>query len=187
MKDIILASQSPRRKEIFSMLNLPFTCVPSSIDETINAYNNLEDEIKDLSKRKAQSILEENPDAIVIGSDTIVIVDGYVLGKPADKEEASKMMHLLQGKTHQVLTGLCILSSKREYNDISISSVTFMELSDEEINVYLENDEWKDKAGAYAIQGNAGKFIKAIEGDYYAIMGLPLQMVYEELKNAALY
>jgi len=179
---IILASKSPRRKEILSKCNIEFICIPSDIDETINPNNDLKEEVINLSYRKAKSILNEYPDSLVIGSDTMVVIDNKVLGKPSDREDAFKMIKSLQGKTHQVLTGLCFISQNKVYKDVSVSNVTFKEMSDEEINNYLDLNEYQDKAGSYGIQGYAGRYITNIDGDFYAIMGLPLNKVYTQLK-----
>ena len=187
MKKLILASQSPRRKELLEKCGIPFTCEPADIDETIDDSRDLSEEIKRLSLAKAAVILKKHPEAVVVGSDTIVAVDGRVLGKPKDRMEARKMLKMLSGHTHQVITGLSVLSSSRQFQDVSISHVTFAPLSDEEIDAYVSSGECDDKAGAYAIQGGAGKFITRIDGDYYAIMGLPLNSVYEELKNISDY
>lgn len=187
MKKLILASQSPRRRELLEKCGIPFTCEPADIDETIDDSRDLSEEIKRLSLAKAAVILKKHPDAVVVGSDTIVAVDGKVLGKPKDRMEARKMLKMLSGHTHQVITGLSVLSSSRQFQDVSISHVTFAPLSDDEIGAYVSSGECDDKAGAYAIQGGAGKFITNIDGDYYAIMGLPLNSVYEELKNISDY
>lgn len=187
MKKLILASQSPRRRELLEKCGIPFTCEPADIDETIDDSRDLSEEIRRLSLAKAAVILKKHPDAVVVGSDTIVAVDGKVLGKPKDRDEARKMLKMLSGHTHQVITGLSVLSSRRQFQDVSISHVTFAPLSDDEIGAYVSSGECDDKAGAYAIQGGAGKFITNIDGDYYAIMGLPLNSVYEELKNISDY
>lgn len=187
MKKLILASQSPRRRELLEKCGIPFVCEPADIDESIDDRNDLSDEIRRLSRRKAEAILRLHPESVVIGSDTIVAVNGKVLGKPADREDAAKMLKMLSGNTHQVITGLCIISSERVYQDVSVSHVTFAPLSKKEIEAYVSSGECDDKAGAYAIQGGAGKFITNIDGDYYAIMGLPLNLVYEELKNISDY
>lgn len=187
MKKLILASQSPRRRELLEKCGIPFTCEPADIDETIDDNRDLSEEIRRLSLVKAAVILKKHPDAVVVGSDTIVAVDGKVLGKPKDRDEARKMLKMLSGHTHQVITGLSVLSSRRQFQDVSISHVTFAPLSDDEIGAYVSSGECDDKAGAYAIQGGAGKFITNIDGDYYAIMGLPLNSVYEELKNISDY
>lgn len=187
MKKLILASQSPRRRELLEKCGLPFICEPADIDETIAEGNDLSEEIKRLSRRKAEAVLALHPDAVVIGSDTIVAIDGKVLGKPQDRSEAKQMLQMLSGNTHQVITGLCVISSSRCFQDVSVSHVTFAPLSSDEIDAYVSSGECDDKAGAYAIQGGAGRFITNIDGDYYAIMGLPLNSVYEELKNISLY
>ncbi len=187
MKKLILASQSPRRRELLEKCGIPFICEPADIDETITEGNDLSDEIRRLSRRKAEAVLALHPDAVIIGSDTIVAVDGKILGKPKDRNEAREMLQMLSGNTHQVITGLCVISSSRCFQDVSVSHVTFAPLSADEIDAYVSSGECDDKAGAYAIQGGAGKFITNIDGDYYAIMGLPLNSVYEELKNISLY
>jgi septum formation protein len=183
MKPLILASQSPRRKELLEKCGVPFTVEAADLDETLNPELTLEEAVMDLSFRKAKAVLEVHPDAVIIGSDTIVVKDGKILGKPKDRKEAKEMLEMLSGASHQVITGLCILSKEREYRNVSVSDVTFAELTEEEIIDYLESGEADDKAGAYGIQGKAGNFITGIRGDYYAIMGLPVSMIYQELKN----
>jgi len=185
--NIVLASQSPRRKELLEKCNVPFLCDPADIDETMNLSNNLADEIQNLAYRKAEEVLKRHPDDLIIGSDTIVVFHNQVLGKPKNTADAFYMLQQLQGNTHQVITGLCFLSKKRKYTAVSISKVVFSAMSDEEINEYISTGECMDKAGAYGIQGFGGKYITKIEGDYYTIMGLPLNMVYEELKKYNLY
>lgn len=187
MKKIILASKSPRRKELLEKCGIEFECMPMNIDESLNEGDTLEEKIRILSQRKASACLAAYPDAVVIGSDTIVTVDEKILGKPKNREEAKEMLRELSGRTHRVITGLCIIGSARTYTDVSVSEVTFAPLSEEEIDAYTESGECDDKAGSYAIQGLGGKFITHISGDYYAIMGLPLNLVYEELKNIDLY
>ena len=187
LKKFILASRSPRRKELLSKCGIIFECIPADIDETLDASLSLQKAVEDLSFRKASAILDVYPDATVIGSDTIVTLDGEILGKPKDRNDAIRMLAELSGKQHEVITGLCILSNHRCYRNSSVARVTFAQLSQKEIEEYAASGECDDKAGAYAIQGLGGKFITHIDGDYYSIMGLPLNMVYEELKNASLY
>ena len=187
MKPLILASQSPRRKELLEKCGHPFTVEAADLDETLNPDVTLEEAVKDLSYRKAKAVLALHPEAVVIGSDTIVVKDGRILGKPKDREEAREMLEALSGASHQVIIGLCILSTERQYRDVSVSDVTFSKLTEEEITDYLESGEADDKAGAYGIQGKAGNFITGIRGDYYAIMGLPVSMIYQELKNLIYY
>lgn len=187
MKEIILASQSPRRKELLEKCGVSFVVDVADIDETIDDTRLLEEEIKELAYRKAEAVFKRHPDGIVIGSDTIVAVDREVLGKPKDAEEAKEMLRKLSGKTHEVITGLAIVSSRRVFKEVSISYVTFETLDEEEIETYVATKEPLDKAGAYAIQGIASRYIKSIQGDYYSIMGFPVRIVYEELKNRDLY
>lgn len=183
MKNLILASASPRRQELLEKCGVPFTVDVADIDETMNEENDLALEVQELAYQKAKTVLARHQDAIVIGSDTIVTLDHKVLGKPKDKEDAIEMLKELSGKTHEVITGLAIISSKKEFKTVSKSFVTFEVLTEEEILRYVETNEPMDKAGAYAIQGIASRYISSIQGDYYAIMGLPVSIVYEELKN----
>lgn len=183
MKRLILASQSPRRKELLEKCGVPFVTEPADIDETLETEGPLEEQIKMLSRRKAAAVLSLHPDAVVLGSDTIVAVNGMILGKPADEEEAASMLRQLAGRTHQVITGVCLISSRREYLGVSVSDVTFAPMTEEEISDYISTGECMDKAGAYGIQGYGGRYITHIRGDFYAIMGLPLNLVYEEIKN----
>ncbi len=183
MRKLILASQSPRRKELLEKCGIPFETEPADIDETLSAEGTLEEQIRILSRRKAEAVLKLHPEAVVLGSDTIVAVNGEILGKPADEAEAAVMLRKLAGNTHQVITGVCLISRQREYTDVSVSDVTFAPMSDKEIAEYISTGECMDKAGAYGIQGYGGKYITHIKGDFYAIMGLPLNLVYEEMKN----
>jgi len=183
MSRIILASQSPRRKELLSLLNVPFEIIPADIKEEIDPGNSLADEIEKLSFLKALAVFKENSDATVIGSDTIVTLDDIVLGKPKTHEKAKEMLELLSNNTHQVITAVSIISPSGSETFSSVSDVTFRKLSEEEINEYAGSDEPLDKAGAYAIQGNARKFISNINGDYYAIIGLPICELSVRLKK----
>ena len=187
MREIVLASQSPRRKELLEKTGFLFICDPADIDETINLEADLVEESKNLSRRKAETVLERHPEAIVIGSDTLVLCDNQVMGKPEDDADAFQMLKKLQNHKSQVLTSLCIISKKKCFTYACITDVYFSKMSDEEIWNYIHTGETADKAGAYAIQGFGGRYIKEIHGDYYAIMGLPLQVVYDELKNSTDY
>lgn len=183
MKNIVLASQSPRRKELLEKTGFPFTCDPADIDETIDIHGDIVDESKNLSYRKAKEVLSRHPQDIIIGSDTLVLLNGKVMGKAADDNQAFTMLKNLQNHKSQVVTSLCILSSEKCFQYACIADVYFVKMSDEEIWEYIRTGETNDKAGAYAIQGIGGRYIKEIRGDYYAIMGLPLHVVYDELKN----
>ena len=187
MRELVLASQSPRRKELLEKTGFTFVCDPADIDETIDLQADLVEESKNLSRRKAETVLERHPEAIVIGSDTLVLCDNQVMGKPEDDEDAFRMLKKLQNHKSQVLTSLCIISQKKCFTYASIADVYFAHMTDEEIWDYIHTGETRDKAGAYAIQGFGGRYIKEIHGDYYTIMGLPLQVVYNELKNSTDY
>lgn len=174
MKNLILASNSPRRKELLSHCEIPFEVKSENIDETINSSLTIDQAIAELAYRKAEAVFVKNEDAVVIGCDTIVVYNNEILGKPVDEEDAFRMLKLLSGTTHQVITGCAILSKEKTYKFATVSDVTFKQLSDETINKYIASKEPMDKAGAYGIQGKAGCFIESINGDYYSIMGLPL-------------
>ena len=181
MKKVILASQSLRRQELLQKLGIPFSIIAADIDETIDISMPLEAAIADLAKRKATAILAKEPDAIIIGADTIVVYENNILGKPKDIYEAAKMLHMLQGNTHQVITGISVASKDKILQDAHISHVTFDPLSNDEIDTYLKTMEWCDKAGSYAIQGHAAKYIRHIDGDFYSIMGLPINLLHKML------
>lgn len=212
MKKIILASNSYRRKELLSHLGFEFTVEASDIVENFDRGLSPADLIKQISYEKGKCILDKHPDSIIISGDTAVSYDNLILGKPERdlltkygsdkfyelmkkddtvKKEAYKaaydMLKKLSGSTHEVLTGICIMSSKRKYLDLSVTKVTFSELGDDEIYEYIDSLEPFGKAGGYAAQENAGKFIKRIDGDFFTVVGFPLNMVYEELKNIDLY
>lgn len=187
MKQMILASKSPRRKELLQKCDIPFICIPADIDETLKEDVSLEEAIKELSLRKAKTVFNDHHDAIVIGSDTIVTLNNKVLGKPKDDKDAFNMLKQLQGNTHTVITGLAILSDKRTFNTYAKTKVTFAPMNDEEILSYIQTGEGRDKAGSYGVQGFGGRYITKIDGDFYTVMGLPLNIVYEELKNISLY
>lgn len=183
MKPLILASQSPRRKEILGYITNNFSIEVADVDESMNSANDLIEEIKSLAYRKAKKVFENHHDSIVIGADTIVVIDNKILGKPKDKNEAIKMLQMLNDQTHMVITGVCVIDSESCEKLANVSKVTFGKMSDEEIISYVDTKEPMDKAGAYAIQGLAAKFIKEIHGDYYSIMGLPLHDVYKILQK----
>ena len=179
--EIILASNSPRRKEILESLGYKFRIAPADIDENINLNGELL--VCELAKRKALRIYEYNKDSIVIGSDTIVYYNNKVYNKPKNEEECYFMLKSLSGKTHEVITGVYIASSKEEISFFDKAYVTFKELSDREIYDYIKTNEPFDKAGGYAIQGIGNALIKEYKGDFYTIMGLPKDLVNSHLKR----
>lgn len=182
---IVLASGSPRRKEILENMNLKFDIIKSEIEETIVENESPEELVKRLSYEKAHDIASKNLDSIVIGADTIVVLNNNVLGKPKDEDEAFNMLKQMSGKEHDVITGISILclGLKKEINDYCVSKVKFKNLSDEEIYSYIRTGECMDKAGAYGIQGLGGLLVEYIKGDYFNIVGLPISSAAEILKN----
>ena len=173
----ILASQSPRRKELLARVVADFQTVPADIDETVPNNIALEDAPLYIAKEKAAAVFNKlNEDEIIITADTIVLLDNKIYGKPKDKLDAYNMIKTLAGKTHQVITGVCCYS-KDKYINIEFSDVTnvsFTDINDEIIEKYLENAEYIDKAGAYAVQGLASMFVEKIEGSYDNVVGLPM-------------
>ena len=182
---IVLASGSPRRKEILENMNLKFDIIKSEIEETIVENESPEELVKRLSYEKAHDIASKNLDSIVIGADTIVVLNNNVLGKPKDEDEAFNMLKQMSGKEHDVITGISILclGLKKEINDYCVSKVKFKNLSDEDIYSYIETGECMDKAGAYGIQGLGGLFVEYIKGDYFNIVGFPISSASEIFKN----
>ena len=183
MSRVILASSSPRRKELLSLLNIKYEAIPADIEEYVDPNNDLVKEIEKLSYQKAFHVFKDNKDALVIGSDTIVKINNEVLGKPKSYEQAKKMLQTLSNNTHEVVTGVTILKGDKVETFSSIANVTFYPLTDEEIDEYIKTNEPMDKAGAYAIQGIGAKFIKSIDGDYYTIMGLPIGELYHRIEK----
>lgn len=180
---IILASASPRRKELLRLIFPEFDIIPADVDETLPDGIDPEYAPIYLSEIKAKAICKEHPDALIIAADTVVISNGEILGKPTDKEDAERMLRSLSGKTHSVITGCCISSGKKLKSFFVKSLVTFYPLSDREIADYISTGEPMDKAGAYGIQGGAALFTEKIEGDYFNIVGLPVSRLNLELKN----
>lgn len=160
---------------------------PADVDETLDDTLDTPSAIRELALRKAESVLKRHPNAVVIGADTAVIADDEIMGKPKNDADACRMLKKLQGRTHKVITGLSIVSLKHKYTDVSISYVTFCEMSNAEIREYIATGECLDKAGAYAVQGTGSRYITHIEGDFYAVMGLPVHLVYEELRHLSQY
>jgi septum formation protein len=183
MNRVILASKSPRRRELMELLRIPFEVIVSDIEEQIDPENDLVKEIEKLSFQKAEAVYKEHQDALVIGSDTIVKIGNKVLGKPHSIEEAKKMLRLLSDNTHEVVTGVTILCNGSRETFSSVAEVTFYPLSEEEIEEYVRTNEPMDKAGSYAIQGDGAKFIRTIHGDFYTIVGLPVAELYHRLKK----
>jgi septum formation protein len=183
MKQLILASSSPRRKQLLELANLPFQILVSRIEEHVHEGETPEQTVQSLAYRKAKAIASQHPDAYVIGADTIVVYQNNILGKPKTKEEAAQMLRMLSGQEHEVLTGVAILSPNGQALFVEKTKVFFWDLTEEEIAAYIESGEPMDKAGAYGIQGRAALFVKRIEGDYFTVVGLPLSRTVRELKQ----
>ncbi len=170
----ILASASPRRKELLSLCVNDFEIVPSFIPEVVPESLEVEKHSEFLARLKANDIAKNNPSDVVIGADTSVIYGDNILGKPKDREDAKRMLKMLSGNTHKVITG-CAVVKNGVCNSFSvITDVEFFELSDTEIENYLDTTEPYDKAGSYGIQGLGGLFVKTIKGDYFNVVGLPI-------------
>ncbi len=185
MKQLILASASPRRRELLGLFGIPFTVRAADIDETMDLSKPAYDEVARVSCCKALAV-ERGPEDVVIAADTIVVCGGKVLGKPHSREEATQMLNLLSGREHQVMTGCTVLYGQRRETFTEVTTLHFRPLSDGEIQRYVDSGEPMDKAGAYGIQGGAALFCTGIQGDYYNVMGLPvcrLGMVLRQMMN----
>lgn len=192
---LILASASPRRQELLRNAGIPFTVQPADINETPLAGESPRDCAERLAREKALAVFQSRPQQFVLGADTIVVIDDTILGKPRDTGDAARMLRMLSGRTHAVITGVCLVGEKVASGQWSVVSkaeaqtasettlVTMCEISDEEIREYVATGEPMDKAGAYAIQGIAARWIPRIEGDYSNVVGLPVALVYGMLRE----
>jgi septum formation protein len=178
---LILASSSPRRAEILKAVGWPFEAHPAGVDETRRAEEPPEDFVRRLAREKAEAVARSRLFGLVLGADTTVVVDGEVLEKPRDAEDARRMLRRLSGRWHEVLTGVALVRAETGRTTVGLerTRVRFAETSEEEIAWHVETGDVLDKAGAYAIQGRAALFIRAIDGDYWNVVGLPVRLVYE--------
>ncbi|WP_079510342.1 Maf family protein [Mesobacillus jeotgali] len=183
MQRLILASSSPRRKELLENLRLQFEISSSDADESFSATLSPSEAVMELASRKSGMVAQNFPDCFVIGSDTVVVHDGMILGKPESGQEASEMLKKLSGNTHSVYTGVSIISPEKETRFYEKTDVTFWELSDEEIDTYIKSGEPFDKAGGYGIQGFGSMLVREISGDYYTVVGLPVSRLVRELRK----
>ena len=182
--EIILASKSPRRQELLGLLGLPFTVRVADIDETLTPCPPAE-AVGLLSRKKAAAVPHTEQE-IVIGADTIVVLDGQILGKPTDKADAFRMLRFLSGRRHQVMTGVTVLQGDRAVTATEVTEVSFRQLSDEEILSYIATGDPMDKAGSYGIQTGGALFVDGICGDYYNVVGLPVCRLNQILKEFSL-
>lgn len=177
MKELYLASNSPRRKELLGYLQADFSVVCAQIDESANEGEAPNELVARLAHEKAIAAIEQNnilPAGYVIGGDTLIECEGKVFGKPKDSVDAKRMLMAFSGKSHSVLSAVSVAHNDEVRTLVNETKVWFKELSAQEIKVYLQTDEAYDKAGAYAIQGEAAKWISRMDGSYYAVMGLPI-------------
>lgn len=181
---LILASQSPRRKELLGLFHIPFTIRVADIDETMDPAKAPYDEVARVSLLKAKAV-EANAEDVVIAADTIVVCDGKTLGKPHSEEEAAGMLRLLSGRDHQVMTGMTVLRGDTHRSITEVTDIHFRALSENEIARYVASGEPMDKAGAYGIQGGAALFAEKMVGDYYNVMGLPVCRLWQLLSQIA--
>lgn len=179
---LILASSSPRRKELLEDLQIPFEVRTSNVEETFLESLSPEEVVMDLAKRKAQAVNLNKPTELILGADTIVYSNKAILGKPSSREEAFQMIRQLSGTSHSVYTGVAIVADGQCTTFFEKTDVLFWELTDEEINSYLDTGEPFDKAGAYGIQGVGRILVKEIHGDYFTVVGLPISRTVRELK-----
>lgn len=176
---LILASGSPRRAEILTSVGWGFTKQAADIDESLNDNESPENYVVRLALEKAEVVAVRFPEEIVLGADTTVVIEGQIIGKPTDLDDSRRMLRLLSGKWHEVLTGVAIVKNGETNSAMQRTRVKFAELSEDEIEFLTLNGDPLDKAGAYAVQAQAALFIQGIEGDYWNVVGLPISLVYE--------
>ena len=183
MKKIILASASPRRKELLTLAGVNFTVEVADADETLEDGVTPDEAVKQLAEIKARAVFEQHADSVVIGADTVVAVDGKILGKPKNYEEANEMLNLLSGRKHFVFTGVCLMSQEKTTVFCQKTAVEFYPLSQNEIDEYIASNDCYDKAGGYGIQTNGCVLVKGIEGVYFNVVGLPVAETVRALKE----
>ena len=181
---VILASQSPRRKQLLEMLGMEFTVIPAKGEEVVPVGVGPKETVRALSRQKAAAVAANSKeDDIIIAADTIVWYENMVLGKPRDEQEAARMLSALSGNVHQVYTGVTVRQGDKVLSAAECTDVRFRKLSGKEIDAYIATGEPMDKAGAYGIQGKCAAYISGISGDYNNVVGLPIARVYQELKR----
>ncbi|QSP96592.1 septum formation inhibitor Maf [Marinobacter salinisoli] len=184
MSSIILASASPRRSELLQQIGVSFTVQPADVDETPLKDERPEHYVERLAREKALAVAAIHPDAMVLGSDTSVVLDGCVLGKPRDRADARRMLSELSGRSHQVMTAVALAHQSECRSLVVTTDVEFRVLSDGEMDAYTATAEPMDKAGGYGIQGHGGIFVRELRGSYSAVVGLPLQETASLLEQA---
>lgn len=185
---LVLASTSPRRKELLALLQVPFEVVEPKFDERIHAEMPPEAQAWTFALGKAQSCSQQHAGSLVLGSDTLIAVGETILGKPADRAQANAMLRRLRGREHRICTAVALYDPARKIQEVAVETVQvwMRPFSDADLDVYLATDEWRGKAGAYSIQGRGGSFIERIEGDFTAAVGLPLRLTASLLQKYGL-
>jgi septum formation protein len=183
---VILASQSPRRRELLALVGIPHEVRPADVDESVLPGELPVPHCERLARLKADTLAKAAPHAVVIGSDTIVVVDGHILGKPRDASDAGDMLRRLSGRTHTVFTAVAVAHRGETRSGVEVVEVTFRPLDDVTIESYIATGEPLDKAGSYGIQGYGATLIERVDGDYFAVMGLPLGRMVELMKPMGL-
>ncbi len=183
MKKIILASKSPRRKKILEQVGLSIKVVVSDFDEDKISFKTPQEMVEKLSLEKAKTVARKHPSAIILAADTTVIFNGEIIGKPKSKKDAFRILKLLSGSTHEIVTGFTIVEGQKSITKHVASKVKFKQLLDKEIGVYVATGEPMDKAGGYGVQERGGLFMEYIEGDYFNVVGLPIFAVAQVLKE----
>jgi septum formation protein len=180
---LVLASASPRRQELLRNAGITFEVVPANIPEDSLPGEGAKDCAERLAREKALAVARQRPHGLVLGADTVVVIDGQILGKPSDPADAARMLRLLSGRNHHVITGVCLVVDGQSFVASETTLVTVNKITDQEIADYVATGEPMDKAGAYAIQGIASRWIPRIEGDYCNVVGLPVATVFRMLRE----
>jgi len=180
---LLLASSSPRRSEILRMIGWPFQIGAVEVDESLHDHETPRAYVERLAAAKATAAAEIHSHRPVVAADTTVVVDEHILAKPNDAEDAKRMLRMLEGRWHQVLTGIALICSSETRIDCETTEVKFAAMTEVEIDWYVSSGEPMDKAGGYAIQGRGARFVEAIKGDYFNVMGLPVRLVYELIRR----
>ena len=183
--ELILASQSPRRRELLGLTGLDFVVRVADIDETMDKSLPAADEVARVSRKKAMAV-KRSPGDVVVAADTIVVCGGEILGKPKNEDDAFRMLSMLSGRDHQVMTGMTVMRDDEVHTETEVTDIHFRELLPEEIRAYIATGEPMDKAGAYGIQGGAALFATGLRGDYYNVMGLPVCRLAQILRQMGL-
>ncbi|MBQ5823595.1 MAG: septum formation inhibitor Maf [Clostridia bacterium] len=185
MSSLILASASPRRRELLSLAGFSFDVITADVDEVLDASLTASQLVMSLAFQKASAVASAHTDSTVIGADTVVVLDGKVLGKPHSDAEAKEMLRSLSGRTHEVYTGVCMIKGDKVHQFFECTKVTFYPLEQELIDSYVASGDCNDKAGSYGIQGQGCVLVKGIEGDYFNVVGFPVARFCREIKAFA--